>query len=403
MHNILFFKNDDRVTVYLNGEHRQIVPESDDELQTIIGLVKAAKQDPTDENIKELREFISPSARFLDIDGIEKTRTGTYYIQGTNAVVPKQLSSKIKEYSDLGIDPTPLFNFAKLLAVNPVDNVRNDLFKFAEKYAFPITDNGLFVAYKSVLVKASFDISAAKKISNMYLAVVGRRENPEDYCVLSHRSTKALDIELNEYKEEAIKDFAEFVYDEVVDVDEYIGTSQEEIIAEIHTEIGVTTLKESFKNMLAYSEDHKTSLFTDVYSETMSIKLGEPVRIDEEKVDRDPNSACSTGLHVGSPEYVKWYGGHDEKTVRIACLVNPANVRAVPHDESFRKMRVAEYFPFAIVELGDSGDPEPIESGFFESDYFDHINDNLDQMLENKSFNGEISEEEFNQLTEFIV
>ena len=65
-------------------------------------------------------------------------------------------------------------------------------------------------------------------------------------------------------------------------------------------------------------------------------------------------------LHVGSMGYVGTFGGSG--SVVLECLVNPRNVVSVPTDYHNTKMRVCEYYPFAI----SNGENENI---YLESDY----------------------------------
>ena len=66
--------------------------------------------------------------------------------------------------------------------------------------------------------------------------------------------------------------------------------------------------------------------------------VGNIVAIERRYVDDNPNSACSTGLHVGNWDYASHFG---PQTVTVE--VNPANVVSVPHDCNAAKVRVSEY------------------------------------------------------------
>ena len=67
-----------------------------------------------------------------------------------------------------------------------------------------------------------------------------------------------------------------------------------------------------------------------------------------------------------------------EKTV-LVCYVNPANVVAVP-DRDHSKMRVCEYFPFAIATYNDRK-IDVIEQAFFESDYREYEVEELEAQV----------------------
>ena len=92
----------------------------------------------------------------------------------------------------------------------------------------------------------------------------------------------------------------------------------------------------------------------------MVIKVGQPITMPREDCDSNPNQTCSSGLHVGSMEYVHDFGYDDG--VILEVLVSPRNVVAVPSDYNNTKMRCCEYFPIAI----SNGENENV---YLESDY----------------------------------
>ncbi len=120
------------------------------------------------------------------------------------------------------------------------------------------------------------------------------------------------------------------------------------------------------KNTVEISDDEQPvtqdTIFTSIASGPYggTIIVGTPVRMPREQCDSDPNVTCSRGLHVGSMEYVGDFGY--ENSVILEVLVNPRNVVAVPTDYNNTKMRVCEYYPFAI----SNGENNHV---YLESDY----------------------------------
>jgi hypothetical protein len=104
-----------------------------------------------------------------------------------------------------------------------------------------------------------------------------------------------------------------------------------------------------------------------------TIKFGEPVTMPRDECDDDPYKTCSSGLHVGSMEYVGDFGGHN--SVILEVLVSPRNVVAVPLDYNATKMRCCEYYPISI----SNGENQNI---YLESDYTEFDRDNMDKDLE---------------------
>ena len=69
------------------------------------------------------------------------------------------------------------------------------------------------------------------------------------------------------------------------------------------------------------------TVFTDHYSHTFRIKIGEMVTLERDKCDCDSNVSCSKGLHLGGQDWLnKNYFGQQG----LVCLCNPAEVVAVP-------------------------------------------------------------------------
>ena len=68
-------------------------------------------------------------------------------------------------------------------------------------------------------------------------------------------------------------------------------------------------------------------VYTDHHSHTFKIRIGEMVTMSREKCDCDSSVSCSRGLHASSVGWLKqnYYGN-----TGLACLINPADVVAVP-------------------------------------------------------------------------
>ena len=132
-------------------------------------------------------------------------------------------------------------------------------------------------------------------------------------------------------------------------------------------------------------------MFTDWHTKKMDIRLGVPVKMDMSKCDTDRHRTCSTGLHVGAPGYVSGFGQGGNKKYILACLVNPADVAAVPVDYSFEKMRTAQYYPYAICEQDYEGNLREGDTKYFESDYIGYemqqVEEKLTQLNDTKANN----------------
>ena len=82
--------------------------------------------------------------------------------------------------------------------------------------------------------------------------------------------------------------------------------------------------------------------FTDKHSGKLDNSPNKTVQVPRNKVSDDPNHGCHFGLHCGNWNYVRGFGNSTDKYVLVK--VNPKNVVCIPHDSSYEKMRVCEYF-----------------------------------------------------------
>ena len=104
-------------------------------------------------------------------------------------------------------------------------------------------------------------------------------------------------------------------------------------------------------------------VYTDHHSHTFKIKIGEMVTMDRKNCDCDSNISCSRGLHCSSIGWLKrnYYGN-----IGLACLINPADVVAVPHIDNYGKLRTCAYLPMEVINYDKNDDviPLDVEDGF---------------------------------------
>lgn len=115
-----------------------------------------------------------------------------------------------------------------------------------------------------------------------------------------------------------------------------------------------------YRNVDTTSEE---GVYTDHHSHTFKIKIGEMVTMPREECDCDSNVSCSRGLHCSSVGWLKrnYYGN-----TGLACLINPADVVAVPHIDNYGKLRTCAYLPIEVIKYNEHDDviPLDVEDGF---------------------------------------
>lgn len=127
---------------------------------------------------------------------------------------------------------------------------------------------------------------------------------------------------------------------------------------------GLQLSKQGF--FVAYRNVDTTStpdVYTDYFSHTFKIRIGEMVTMPREKCNSDSNLECKEGLHLASKHWLnKNYFGY----IGLVCLCNPADVVAVPHNSAYGKLRTCAYLPIDKIVYGNDDHPIPYpkEDGF---------------------------------------
>jgi len=358
MKKINVIKIGNMVKISLGGKLHQKNCGSPKEADELFRLCLKAKEDPTDENILNIRAYLNERTRVAILAGLENDpETGEVFLAGFNTPIPDTLVEIIKEYHENDYPLDAIMNFWKLLMLNPDTRVRTVLFDFIKTHDFVLTDAGYMVVYKAVVDvnEEGIDTSFAEYISNRYLHIKKTfKESPKNHVVYmdNNGDFATTNIKTADKWKETEKEI------------EFLGNLNELFDAIFNTEVEET--------------DKTVPVYTDMHTRQMRIVLGEPVRQERKECDADFRKDCSNGLHVGATRYVESFAGGSNAV--LVCYVNPANVVAVPdHDHS--KMRVCEYFPFAIATYSDSK-IDVIEQAFFESDYCEYEVEELAKQVE---------------------
>lgn len=353
MKNINAVRIGNTINVSINGKlHKKNcgTPELTDKM---FRLVLDAKADPSDEKVKNILAFLNEKTRIAMECGLETDpESGSVFLAGFNTPVPMDIVEMVQEYHEKNYPVDAIVNFWKLLMLNPDERVRSDLFEFIRLHDFVITDNGYMVVYKAVNYKARDENDLAEFVTNQYLHVKKHWKcSAKKYEVYRELESN----ELNITKTETLEGWD--VKEKGV---EHVGN-----------------LDDLFRSIDKLIEDSET-MYTDMHTGSMEIVLGKPVVMPRTQCDADPRNECSYGLHVGATSYVENFGSRSGAV--LVCYVNPANVVAVPnYDRS--KMRVTEYFPFAMATYTDRK-IDIIDQSYFESDYMDIEASELEAMYQ---------------------
>jgi len=366
MKNINAIKTGNVVNISIDGKLQKKNCGSPKEADELYRLVLKAKDDPSDANLKAIRCYLNEKLRIALVAGLETDPdSGEVYLAGFNTPLPDTLVEIIKEYHENDYPLDAIINFWKLLMINPDTRVRKSLFDFITTHDFVLTDKGYMVVYKAVYRKdEGKQVNTLNEfVTNQWLHV--KKDwgcSPNKYVVF-------------QYLDEADK------YG-ITKVETAKGWDEDEKQVKVLGKLG-----EMYANVIA-SENSEVAddvpVYTDMHTRTMSIVLGKPVQMPRTECDSDPARDCSYGLHCGATAYVEKFANQG-KSIILACLVNPANVVAVPnYDHS--KMRVAEYFPFAYATY-ENGKIDIVEQSYFELDYQEYETEVLERQIANVQAN----------------
>lgn len=231
-------------------------------------------------------------------------------------------------------------NFWTLLSLNPDSRCRENLWWFLNKYGFKISKSGLFIGYRNVHPlrqgKTWYPQSLCDFVKEKYETIKHQKKSPKRYWV------------------QCMSDDDYYLI--------YEKTKTFEELSDVKL-LNLLDLYEEFKavNFIAGNCGSET-VYTDNYTHTFEIRIGELVSMPREKCDSTQKS-CSKGLHLGAASWLKKnYCG----SVGLVCLCNPAKVVAVPPIDDYGKLRTCEYLPIALIEYDEYGDviPYNVENGF---------------------------------------
>ena len=433
---IVIYRNGKTINGYIDGTNYSRRYESKDDAKKEWEILKAYYKN--DEKEKIIQFF--DKKRMIDVipEIVKAYNSKNYYVDGINIPLPEKLISRILEFHEEGFDINPLINFWKLLVTNPNKHVIENLFSFADRFNFPITKYGYFIAYKSVAWVGEKHKEYALKVSSDYIYrkasnlpvdvnfIKYENENTIQYLSLSNDElNEHLQIFYDEWfiekGEEVIKNWINNLSDGYVKLAAYtkVNDTNKDTLLNFAEKEGLTKkdiyetiflpeiefenkgkLEDLFKNLPKIFESEK--MFTDWHTRSMNIKLGQVVEMPMDKCNTNPSNTCSSGLHVGAPGYVKsFYGGNNRYI--IATLVNPADVAAIPEDYSFEKMRTSRYFPYAVCEFDEQDNLKEVETKYFEEDYRQYEINALEEKLKKYELTAEDMDNEKRERKEFTI
>ena len=284
------------------------------------------------------------------LDGIDKSqylslRGNSIYIDSISQLTVPQDFAQAFLAAELSGDDDKVqayLNFWTLLSLNPDSRVRNNIFWFLNRWGMVISKSGLIVGYRNVDIKregAELDSTLIKYVTREWAYVRYKlKKSPANYLVGVDYSG------------------------------DYIRINKTD--ADDSSTVIIGNLAEIYDKIVA-SQNEEVTVFTDHYSHSFEIRIGQVVQMERKSCDAIQENDCSRGLHVGGKDWLqKNYFGD----VGLRVLVNPADIVAVPTQSDYGKMRTCAYYPVNVIEYDRDGNviDDDIDSGF-EDDFMSQI------------------------------
>lgn len=285
-----YIATEEKITININGVPKIVRLKSLDHRNYLIRLVTLCQQDPSEENMEELKIALSPFKKIqnkLDsrVEYIEEI--GKLFIKGIERPLPEVLQKRILNFLDSNLPIDALIKFWENCQLNPEFRAVEELYLFLEHNGLPITSDGCFVAYKKV-DKIEKNKQVPTELIGLYLDKAGNCRNS---------------------------------------LGKFVGGE----------------LKQQFLSWL--SEENNTLKLVDNYTKTLDNSVGKVVTMPRNEVDNNREIVCSRGLHIAAWEYAQGYSGD----VLIMVKVNPSDIISIPSDYNNQKGRCCKYEVIGII------------------------------------------------------
>jgi hypothetical protein len=328
----------------------------------LISPIKEGKENGSDFDI-EVEKTITPLINILSSNSNFEIEGDKVYLKGIKSIsIPSsivgefiRLHSEINYYKYQSLYSTPvkeykeefdaLLMFTFWLLLNPIESSRNDCLDFVKKNDIQLTSNGLLICYRKVVSKGSKNKELIKFISENYFKKKKQKKSAKNYSIYSKLGdfmlckNNKLPKEDNPYWE------------------------------------NIGNLHELYQNLHTLKEN----TYTDNHTKTKTIKVGSIYKEDEDKIDLDNTRDCSSGLHVGSKQFMFDSFGD----TGVIALINPMFVRSVPVSDA-HKMRVSEMFLATIADKEEFDNLNELID--FSTEYCSSTLEDLQMELSNKVF-----------------
>ena len=341
---------------------------------------------------KGLIDFMSRISNSSTNNSQFEVKDNQLFMKNIPVPIPEFLGRKIAEvhneehtsFEDLEDQKRALTNFWRLCVLNPNTRCREDLYGFLAKNKMTITPSGCFIAYRNVNVQKKGNQEMNTFVSQQWAQVKAWKKSPKNYGVYKKGSTYKIVKNKDEFKSSKGSDYKNVK----VPIDLEGNTVTTKSYGQLddtqdphHGEVYCGNLHDMYQN-LSNTNDEDTTVYTDGWSGSMTITIGEPVSIPRNQCDSNPDATCSRGLHAANSEWLnQGYFG----TTGLAILINPMNVVSCPYRDS-GKLRCCEYMPVSVINFDKEGNVIPFDCSVLDVNYGKQTETAIINMLNNADF-----------------
>ena len=329
---------------------------------------------------KEVQEIISPIINILstndnfEIEGDKVYLKSIKSIAIPNSIVAEfiRLQTKLDENADWNNDIeaqelwkefeqefNALLMFTYKLLLNPMENSRKDCLEYVKKYDIKLTNTGNMIMYRRIVSVDNSNKDLIDFVSKQYLKVKSWKNSPRNYEVFDDNGLVIIQGEKRH------------------DYNNHKGN-----------------LAELYNNLSQLKENR----YTDDYTRSYDIRIGEVYKIREVDIDINKHGSCGGALHIADGKVFNYNGFGDTPVV---TLTDPRHVYKMDSGSN-GKIGVKQMFIMAITEQDENGNYIDIDSQAvvnFDEIYHNQTIEELQNALQNKSFEPLSVGEEITNLT----
>lgn len=260
----------------------------------------------------------------------------TVQLKGINRSIPKNLLHRFEaliddQHEDAKAEFEALKNYWRWIVLNPNVTATEEFYRLVAKYNAMVTKEGFILAYRWVksLSKKPKNKGLVDFVSNRWADIKKRKKGTKNYEVYFDREKKdhflvGIGIRAGKLGE-----------------DRDLNKSRRE-----------GNLHDLYANVVHLQDDQT---YTDAYTGTMKIKIGQEVSIPRSECD-ESGTSCSRGLHAAFN--IQHHSSNGDTKLLVAIC--PRDIVSVPYSES--KFRCCRYLPLAVLTSGDT-DANYLEKG----------------------------------------